>query len=328
MHTIDDLVSDQLLSHPQVQTIGRHVGLVDNLEDTLFAPEETPQDGWGPRRMHFNLFVGCLRGSFSLRANLEDYHVQAGDVLLLPEDAIVEPPTLGEDCQYFVIIVDNEANRLLSSEGIFLKIGAYLCIRPLIVQLSETEIGIIHTSYQQLRWLSTQKDFSYRVDMLRSSLCTMASILMHRIDQQQHEQPATSRKEQLFNLFLLHVQEDCMRERSVGHYAQRLFITPKYLSHLVKDISGHQPSEWINSYVLLHAMAMLSSGQCSVLEVSQALGFPNASHFGKFFKKHVGCTPRTYQIEGNAVIDQMKIPQAPYSYRSRKAPGGLYSGDA
>ena len=48
-------------------------------------------------------------------------------------------------------------------------------------------------------------------------------------------------------------------ERSVSFYADKMFLTPKHLSTLVKEVSGKTAGEWIDSLVILEAKAMLLS---------------------------------------------------------------------
>ena len=115
--------------------------------------------------------------------------------------------------------------------------------------------------------------------------------------QKQKDQKPESRPQELFERFLALVQKHYTEERSIRFYADKLCLTPKYLSNAVHRVSGRHAGEWIKDYVLLEAKALLKSRQYTVQQVSEMLNFPNTSFFGKFFKKAVGCTPRTYMLE-------------------------------
>lgn len=99
----------------------------------------------------------------------------------------------------------------------------------------------------------------------------------------------------MFDQFLRDVKDHCDRERTVAFYASRLYISPKYLSKVVMDVSGRHPTDWIRDHVLLNAKSLLRAGDYSVQQVSDMLSFPNPSFFGKYFREHVGMTPREYQ---------------------------------
>jgi AraC-like DNA-binding protein len=103
------------------------------------------------------------------------------------------------------------------------------------------------------------------------------------------------RGEELFCRFLTLVERSYKSERSIAFYADRLCVTPKHLSAVVKDASGRTAGEWIDSYVILEARTMLSSTDHTIQQISSDLNFPNQSFFGKYFKHHTGVSPREYR---------------------------------
>jgi AraC-like DNA-binding protein len=68
---------------------------------------------------------------------------------------------------------------------------------------------------------------------------------------------------------------------------------------VVKAVSGRTAGSWIDGYVILAAKVMLRSSANTIQEVSVALNFPNQSFFGKFFKQHVGISPREYRLKND-----------------------------
>lgn len=85
------------------------------------------------------------------------------------------------------------------------------------------------------------------------------------------------------------------RIHTVAEFAARLFVTPKYLSTSVKQITGKTALQWIHESVSKEAERLLCNSGLSVKEISECLKFPNASFFGKFVKAHLGDTPATIQ---------------------------------
>ena len=103
------------------------------------------------------------------------------------------------------------------------------------------------------------------------------------------------RKEDVFYRFLLLVEANFQMERSVNFYADSLNITPKHLSAVAKETSGHTAGEWIDSYVVMEAKMLLNNSELSIQEISTRLNFANQSFFGKYFKHHTGMSPRAYR---------------------------------
>jgi len=91
------------------------------------------------------------------------------------------------------------------------------------------------------------------------------------------------------------VAEYHMKERGTAFYAERLGLTPKYLSRLIRQISGQSAPEWINAFVVMEAKSLLKYSSLSIKEIVYRLGFPNASVFYKFFRNHTGQTPTEFR---------------------------------
>lgn len=107
--------------------------------------------------------------------------------------------------------------------------------------------------------------------------------------------PAISRQELLTAEFFKLMLADYKKERSVAYYADKLCLTPKYLSMTVKKVTGHPISEWINEVVVIEAKRMLKTTDLTALQISEELNFPNPSFFVRFFKQYIGMTPMEYK---------------------------------
>ena len=76
---------------------------------------------------------------------------------------------------------------------------------------------------------------------------------------------------------------------------EQLNITPKYLSEVVKQLSTRTTNDWIDKYVILEMRVLLKNTTKSIKEISDELSFPNQSFMGKYFKIHVGMSPKDYR---------------------------------
>ena len=90
-----------------------------------------------------------------------------------------------------------------------------------------------------------------------------------------------------------------VEERNVSFYAQKLGITPAYLSTVIKQMTGKTCTDIIGDMVIMDAKAQLKSTALPIQEIAYSLHFPNVSFFGKYFKRHVGVGPLEYRNEGN-----------------------------
>lgn len=96
-----------------------------------------------------------------------------------------------------------------------------------------------------------------------------------------------------FHLLLLNYKQ----HRSVSYYAGKLCFTPRYLSTVIKAVSGRSVTEWIDDFVVSEAMYLLRHTTRSVQQIAYNMNFPNQSFFGSYFKAHVGCSPTEYRLK-------------------------------
>jgi AraC-like DNA-binding protein len=88
------------------------------------------------------------------------------------------------------------------------------------------------------------------------------------------------------------------KEQNVNWYAEKFCLTPKYLSKLIYEASGKYASDWIKDYIIQEAQTLLISSSLTVQQISDKLGFTNQSHFGTYFKRYTGLSPKEYKHTG------------------------------
>lgn len=112
--------------------------------------------------------------------------------------------------------------------------------------------------------------------------------------------PQSRRSEALFYNFIVAIEDNFLTERSVAFYADRLCVTSKHLSSVVKEISGRTAGDWIDSYVINEIKNLLATTDLTIQEISCRLKFANQSFLGKYFKNHTGVSPREFR---NRTVD-------------------------
>lgn len=85
------------------------------------------------------------------------------------------------------------------------------------------------------------------------------------------------------------------KEHNPAFYADKLCISVQYLSLILKEVSGRTANTWIANYLVARAKTLLRKPDMTILQIAEALNFSDQSSFGKFFKKHVGISPKKYR---------------------------------
>lgn len=95
--------------------------------------------------------------------------------------------------------------------------------------------------------------------------------------------------------FVQMVNEGNIFHRNVQEYADRLFITTNYLNKIVRRTLGVSSKQYIQNKVIQESKRLLTYTTLSVAEIAAKLNFETASYFIRFFRKHIGSTPRDYR---------------------------------
>lgn len=142
-----------------------------------------------------------------------------------------------------------------------------------------------------------ETDFAREIisELIAATIYKIGDILRHYIAEHPMENAIHNRAEEYFKNFMELLAEHYKQDRSVGFYARQLCITPKYLTTLIKRISGKSVSEWIDNYVITEAKTLLKYSNMSIQEVAYHLNFPNQSFFGSYFKRNTGISPSQYK---------------------------------
>lgn len=103
-----------------------------------------------------------------------------------------------------------------------------------------------------------------------------------------------SKQVNIYNKFLNLLNEYSATNREVQFYAEKLGITPKYLSAVTIEYSGKNASSWIDEYVITKAKNLLREQSYNIKDVSEHLNFPSQSFFGRYFKRITGVSPKQF----------------------------------
>ena len=249
-----------------------------------------------PFKIQFAMMHLCLGGRMRVRHNLNEYELHRNSLLIVTPGSIGQCLDISADCRIvllalandFVVMEDNTEGAIIVRK--FLTQYAHL-------ELTDELTAEILTIYRAMRDKLRQPNFRFKHDILKGYLQVLYGEICQQMAPYVEAQDARpgSRKKQIFDRFLEELRQHYTTERSVSFYADRLCLTPKYLSQVVRSVSGRHAGDWIRDYVILEAKALLKSGQYTVQEVSDLLNFPNQSFFGVYFKKAVGCSPTAYK---------------------------------
>ena len=258
-----------------------------------------------PCRLDGYLAMFCISGNLKMDIDLNTFEIKENSLMINIPGSIIRVSEFKEDSlrETRFIVVGMSAEFMSSIKMDFSKLfneSITIMSNPCIT-LSEKEANL---SYSYLSLVNTiLEDEAIRSNkeiisgLVSSVFYFLGSIWSQRINEASKHisNKASTRAKVTFDQFIKLVTEHHSTERNMTFYADKLFLTPKYLSKLVKSISGRSAPDWINSFVILEAKNMLKYSDMNIKGIVYKLHFANQSVFYKFFKSHTGMTPSEYR---------------------------------
>lgn len=280
----------------------------DDLSEDLFIAElqyESDMDVIKhPCRFDGYLAFFCYRGHFDVEVNLRTFQVKEGSLFVYTPGNIVRvsgiAPEDKRDVHFLVIAVSNNLMRMTRFDFNKLYDESLRLLENPCVVISGRERDICKKYLDLVKDISAASLPNSRdaISSLITSIFYLTGALWaDRLSEarQKTEDNRSVRSKAVLEDFLTLVRDNHNRERSLSFYAEKLYLTPKYLSKLVKTVSGKSAHEWIDSFVILEAKNMLKYSDMSIKTIVWELNFPNQTTFYRFFKAHTGMTPSEYR---------------------------------
>ena len=193
--------------------------------------------------------------------NLKEYRLKKDTLFIFPPKNILYRTDSGDTFKAHIIISPVLLQRvnidMKRFTPLLLQFAAHPCLE-LTPEESRMMRGYIATIERELQAPETEFSNGIIEGLISVLICKVGSMLRHYLaEHPEEEKPVLNRTEEYFRRFTTLLGEHYTHERSVGFYARQLCITPKYLTTMIKQISGKSTSEWIDTSVIRQAKTLL-----------------------------------------------------------------------
>lgn len=274
------------VNHDQVDRINEDFILINDL---IVSPKL-----FYPTRMDVTFSVICTQGNLKGAVNLKEFEEKAPCILTVRSGKILQFETISDDFKGMALVMSNhffDGFNMDTEHSFYMSM--FIQDNP-CTAFTVPEMELMLSHFKIIRETMQMTDNPFRLKIVKHLTLAFfyrTGYLMYKIP----SRTKSSKKEVLADKFLTMVEKNYKKERSVEYYSGKLSLTPKYLSKLIKKISGNSASEWIHKYVILEAQSLLRSTDMTIQQISDELNFTSQSFFGKYFKQHVGISPRDYR---------------------------------
>lgn len=271
--------------------------LADNFDE---SSSESFQQGRSVNRtvqVSMTLLFVCLAGELKLDINHQPVTAVAGQAVFVLPGSFFRYVSQTLNTKVAFMAIDHNFVDYSKDVKLGIELGEQLN-KKCALSLPPFEIDEFLSMYKILKRKLFDSNYLFKEDVARSLLsvleCNMFNDFLH-YKQAEREPRSLTRKDEIFRQFVNEVKLHFRQERSVSFYAAKLFVTSKYLSTVIHEVSGRYATDFITAFVINECKALLHSEHVSIKEVCNEMNFPNQSFFAKYFKQHTGMTPKEYR---------------------------------
>lgn len=266
--------------------------------------------GTVPMRIGGTMILLMLGGSeVDLQINQETYTLRKNSILVgFPGNIIQAKRKIPDDLELYALFCDVKFSQSINVNMASVGLPPVVKRPQQVLELTDRECKRISAFFALLYDNAIDYEGTDRqiCKLIASSILSgvfynMVQIVHRRIGPSVNIEPngesgkMGNRRSEYVRDFLKLVHLHHTRERSVAFYADKLFISPKYLSLLIKEATGSSAAKWIDQFVIMEAKNMLRFSGKNIQQIAYALNFPTQSSFGKYFKHMTGMSPSEYQ---------------------------------
>lgn len=258
-----------------------------------------PHEKDSPVRMDCFFIIHCIEGNIQIYLNGKEYNLEAGNVFFCLPSMVINRVMV--DVKHQVKIV-GFSTRLLSrmiprNKGLW-NAGSFLYQNPVHQMIRDVSDIHMYNMLIEAKIKEINKPYNKHIlhILLSAMFCEIISYFQVLAEKEEiNVIKGFTQAEQIFRRFMDKVISDQGVHRSVEYYATELFYTPKYLSKVVRQVSGKSPSTVIHEQAIEQIKYQLKRTEKPIKQIAGDFNFPNISFFGKYVKKHLGVSPSQYR---------------------------------
>lgn len=263
---------------------------IDFLYSTDFLAMNAPELG------HTCMHLLCTAGEGSFVFNEKCYHIERNDLVVMPSPHRARNLAAAPGMQVEWFAADNKfLQSLLPSNNYSIGGSVSLNQNP-VIKLNDRQAAILLADFHRLRDRMEDRDLLFYRKLMGSLCLTMMYDIFEPHAQRDPTETHSDRTAYIVKQFLALLDTGiCRTEREVSYFAERLNVSPKYLSATVKRVTGHSVSSFINRATVSILKKKLDDERLSLTQIADQMNFNPLSYFSRYCAKHLGLSPSDYR---------------------------------
>ena len=254
-----------------------------------------PSDFLG--RSHIHILCHAGKAQFSFMGNT--YTMEAGDWVIWQMSSQISDALYSSDFNADFLLVDKDLLLEYNPEKVWASKAFVFIKKNPVFHIDERGKAMIEHNFIQIKRRIAEAHLFQKEILGRQLQIFLLDLWEIYKNAMENIQQTDNSSALLFTRFMNLLPEYSKTEREVTFYADKLCVSAKYLSEVVKKSSGHPASYWINGYAMQEILAYLKRSDLTLAEISNKMNFYNPAHFTRFVKKQTGDSPSELKIKIN-----------------------------
>ncbi len=250
-----------------------------------------------PELSGFCLHLLCTGGEGSFEFNGHRYSIVRNDLVVIVGPDRVKDMMTGPGMQVEWFAADNRFLQSLLPSNNYSIGGSISLNQNPVIPLSEEEASHILADFDRLRDRMEDTHLQFYRELMGSLCLTMMYDIFEAHTRRDASGTHTDRTayivKQLMDLLSTGISRT---EREVKYYADRLNVSPKYLSATIKRVTGLSVTSYINRHTVPILKKYLDDERLSLTQISEMMNFSSLSYFSRYCTKHLGQSPSEYRL--------------------------------
>lgn len=238
----------------------------------------------------------CISGSMSFLMNRLRYKVTAGDFVIFLNGSIVTDIRHSEDFKGIVLIFSESFYYIDNVRNNYTIIGQMSLLNNPVMNLSEEHFNICLDSLNILRDRCADRSHIFHDELIGALLKAHILELLNIHAKIYSQRAPKNRPAIIMTEYIVMLEKgEYVLHRNLAYYAEKLCITPHYLSEVSKDLSGQPATYWIEKFTIQDILKRLMKKGTTLSEIADRLNFTSISYLSRFIKKQTGRSPSDLQ---------------------------------
>lgn len=238
----------------------------------------------------------CTGGSCRFLFNGQEFELHEGDLMIVRKAKLVERVMPSADFRVTVIYAAPGFIELSTPQSNYGMKGQLALFLNPVMRLTPEQQQVCRKDFRMVEQRLGDTGHHFYRDML---IAAVQMLILDFFDFHSHlygETEVSTQSASIMNRFLSMLEDgEYRRNREVSYYADRLCVTPKYLSEVSKKVSGYAANYWINRYTALDIARLLKDKSLTFVRISDMFGFTSPAYFSRYVQRNLGMNPTEYR---------------------------------